>query len=114
MERDRDEQDDQAQRRRPTLGARVDPHEHPHEQVSSQQEMRGHEDVPGVRAQRELEQWREVEDDQATEKDGSGDDRIANNRKVSGVDPVSYTHLRAHETVLDLVCRLLLEKKKKK
>mgnify|MGYP003380436774 CR=1 FL=1 len=24
--------------------------------------------------------------------------------------PVSYTHLRAHETVLDLVCRLLLEK----
>ena len=27
-------------------------------------------------------------------------------------DPVSYTHLRAHETVLDLVCRLLLEKKK--
>ena len=24
---------------------------------------------------------------------------------------VSYTHLRAHETVLDLVCRLLLEKK---
>ena len=27
---------------------------------------------------------------------------------------VSYTHLRAHETVLDLVCRLLLEKKKQK
>ena len=26
------------------------------------------------------------------------------------IDPVSYTHLRAHETVLDLVCRLLLEK----
>ena len=25
---------------------------------------------------------------------------------------VSYTHLRAHETVLDLVCRLLLEKNK--
>ena len=25
--------------------------------------------------------------------------------------PVSYTHLRAHETVLDLVCRILLEKK---
>ena len=30
-----------------------------------------------------------------------------------GAGPVSYTHLRAHETVLDLVCRLLLEKKKK-
>ena len=29
----------------------------------------------------------------------------------SGFVPVSYTHLRAHETVLDLVCRLLLEKK---
>ena len=27
---------------------------------------------------------------------------------------VSYTHLRAHETVLDLVCRLLLEKKTNK
>ena len=30
-----------------------------------------------------------------------------------GIDPVSYTHLRAHETVLDIVCRLLLEKKKR-
>ena len=29
-----------------------------------------------------------------------------------GLIAVSYTHLRAHETVLDLVCRLLLEKKK--
>ena len=34
--------------------------------------------------------------------------------KVSETDPVSYTHLRAHETSLHLVCRLLLEKKKKK
>ena len=31
---------------------------------------------------------------------------------VWGTVAVSYTHLRAHETVLDLVCRLLLEKKK--
>src|SRR5664280_2932361 len=31
-------------------------------------------------------------------------------RKYSqGSRSVSYTHLRAHETVLDLVCRLLLE-----
>ena len=30
-----------------------------------------------------------------------------------GQDPVSYTHLRAHETGRNLVCRLLLEKKKK-
>ena len=28
-------------------------------------------------------------------------------------EAVSYTHLRANETVLDFVCRLLLEKKKK-
>ena len=28
-----------------------------------------------------------------------------------GQRTVSYTHLRAHETVLDIVCRLLLEKK---
>ena len=31
-----------------------------------------------------------------------------------GIYPVSYTPLRAHETVLDLVCRLLLEKKNNK
>ena len=35
-----------------------------------------------------------------------------NNNKID-LTAVSYTHLRAHETVLDLVCRLLLEKKKK-
>src|SRR5450756_3229672 len=36
--------------------------------------------------------------------------------KVRGQDnnSISYTHLRAHETRHDLVCRLLLEKKKKK
>ena len=33
------------------------------------------------------------------------------NTRSSVSRPVSYTHLRAHETVLDLVCRLLLEKK---
>ena len=32
--------------------------------------------------------------------------------KAVGIRTVSYTHLRAHETVLDLVCRLLLAKKK--
>ena len=30
------------------------------------------------------------------------------------IQSVSYTHLRAHETGRNLVCRLLLEKKKKK
>ena len=33
---------------------------------------------------------------------------------MRGFFPVSYTHLRAHETGRNLVCRLLLEKKKKK
>ena len=33
---------------------------------------------------------------------------------AADIESVSYTHLRAHETVLDLVCRLLLEKKKQK
>src|SRR5450756_3049378 len=32
----------------------------------------------------------------------------------AGFMAVSYTHLRAHETRHDLVCRLLLEKKKTK
>src|SRR5450759_5511964 len=31
-------------------------------------------------------------------------------RLAASVSPVSYTHLRAHETRHDLVCRLLLEK----
>src|SRR5665811_1795795 len=40
----------------------------------------------------------------------SGITRIFRHAYAEGVDyvPVSYTHLRAHETVLDLVCRLLL------
>ena len=33
---------------------------------------------------------------------------------LARTEAVSYTHLRAHETVLDLVCRLLLEKKQDK
>src|SRR5665648_367208 len=39
--------------------------------------------------------------------------RNAGGRQPLRHDPVSYTHLRAHETRHDLVCRLLLEKKKK-
>ena len=33
---------------------------------------------------------------------------------AADISPVSYTHLRAHETDSYLVCRLLLEKKKKR
>ena len=37
-------------------------------------------------------------------------DELAASIRAHGIiQPVSYTHLRAHETVLDLVCRLLLE-----
>src|SRR5665648_1210222 len=39
---------------------------------------------------------------------------LANHRRKGRPIPVSYTHLRAHETRHDLVCRLLLEKKKTK
>ena len=34
------------------------------------------------------------------------------NAEAAESGPVSYTHHRAQETVLELVCRLLLEKKK--
>ena len=39
--------------------------------------------------------------------------RMRNKANHDVWEPVSYTHLRAHETVLDLVCRLLLENKHK-
>src|SRR5665811_2413504 len=39
-----------------------------------------------------------------------GQDQPAPSAVVIGAGSVSYTHLRAHETVLDLVCRLLLAK----
>src|SRR5450759_2597498 len=42
-----------------------------------------------------------------------GTDKFENDT-LAGFKSVSYTHLRAHETRHDLVCRLLLEKKKKK
>src|SRR5665648_1260309 len=45
---------------------------------------------------------------------GKGADiKLAENMKEATGIAVSYTHLRAHETRHDLVCRLLLEKKKK-
>ena len=42
---------------------------------------------------------------------GFGARRIFDDDRIEAKS-VSYTHLRAHETVLDLVCRLLLETKK--
>ncbi|GAB5786516.1 hypothetical protein JMUB7526_28760 [Staphylococcus aureus] len=38
------------------------------------------------------------------------DDSVEQAEESKGHLPVSYTHLRAHETCADLVCRLLLEK----
>ena len=54
---------------------------------------------------------------QANEKKAEDQLAATSDQIVAGrgrVAAVSYTHLRAHETVLDLVCRLLLEKKSKK
>eukprot|EP00658_Telonema_sp_P-2_P046058 TRINITY_DN34143_c0_g1_i1.p1 TRINITY_DN34143_c0_g1~~TRINITY_DN34143_c0_g1_i1.p1 ORF type:complete len:113 (+),score=45.94 TRINITY_DN34143_c0_g1_i1:86-424(+) len=42
------------------------------------------------------------------------DDNDAEEESSSSSGTVSYTHLRAHETPEHLVCRLLLEKKKKR
>ena len=36
---------------------------------------------------------------------------LTNDGEFTNFVAVSYTHLRAHETVLDLVCRLLLDNK---
>src|SRR5450756_930011 len=52
-------------------------------------------------------------------KRGSSGNRVGESNGKCGLKPhgywaVSYTHLRAHETRHDLVCRLLLEKKKTK
>ena len=58
-------------------------------------------------------------DDHASLAVGAGARRFRTGAAAGGqqgdadaIKAVSYTHLRAHETVLDLVCRLLLEKKK--
>ena len=40
------------------------------------------------------------------------DIRVIESENINTIGTVSYTHLRAHETKANLVCRLLLEKKK--
>src|SRR5450756_2901995 len=71
-----------------------------------------------VVAVRDLERRVHVADREAQrERRGGGGHElvgVGGHRLGSGLEPVSYTHLRAHETRHDLVCRLLLEKKKKK
>ena len=53
-----------------------------------------------------------VRDANDLEEIGAALDKFKAEKERPTLIPVSYTHLRAHETVLDLVCRLLLEKKK--
>ena len=63
--------------------------------------------------ERELEKWQK-----ANEALRLVNERLKNPQRVeralaqNRLGPVSYTHLRAHETPEHLVCRLLLEKKK--
>ena len=47
-----------------------------------------------------------------TKRGAEGKVKVNYSGNVSFSQPVSYTHLRAHETGRNLVCRLLLEKKK--
>ena len=68
-------------------------------------------DVYKRQARRRME-GREFEDDHADlalEFFEGAEERLLEEREVQ--EAVSYTHLRAHETVLDIVCRLLLEKR---
>eukprot|EP00831_Metopus_contortus_P034580 TRINITY_DN27576_c0_g1_i2.p1 TRINITY_DN27576_c0_g1~~TRINITY_DN27576_c0_g1_i2.p1 ORF type:complete len:133 (-),score=29.58 TRINITY_DN27576_c0_g1_i2:7-405(-) len=57
----------------------------------------------------QLDTYLEVEKKKEIEKQGGSSLPEEEEKSAS---PVSYTHLRAHETSLHLVCRLLLEKKK--
>eukprot|EP00658_Telonema_sp_P-2_P072256 TRINITY_DN6141_c0_g1_i4.p1 TRINITY_DN6141_c0_g1~~TRINITY_DN6141_c0_g1_i4.p1 ORF type:complete len:487 (+),score=116.27 TRINITY_DN6141_c0_g1_i4:275-1735(+) len=76
-------------------------------------EGRKYENIP-----KKMEEWLETffyEDSEIFKATGGSPD-IGGLGEASGwsaVTPVSYTHLRAHETPEHLVCRLLLEKKKK-
>src|SRR5450756_257134 len=62
----------------------------------------------GIRAQETLYKWEFSEQDQG---ELMGMWQWAPPTYNINLIPVSYTHLRAHETRHDLVCRLLLEKK---
>ena len=69
-------------------------------------EPRSRSTMPRPSSQRACRCWRE------TVVSVSGKEQLGLDPKVTGSCAVSYTHLRAHETVLDIVCRLLLETKK--
>src|SRR5664280_3415392 len=48
--------------------------------------------------------WNGKDAPPATNGDGKNNVRVIQSRSGHVIKPVSYTHLRAHETVLDLVC----------
>ena len=76
VERDRREEDEQEDRRRPPGRARVDADEHPREEVSGEEEVGEHEQVARVRREGELEQRRPVERREAAEEEHRRHDRV--------------------------------------
>ncbi len=71
-----------------------------------------HPSVKEIRDYAFVERWSLVEVEFSEGLEVIGYDCFRNCRLLKNAVPGAYTHLRAHETVLDLVCRLLLEKRK--
>ena len=86
VERDRGEQDDEQDRRRPPRRTGVDADEHPREEVAGEEEVGEHEQVARVRREGELEQRRPVERREAAEEEHGGDDRVREHLHGPGVD----------------------------
>ena len=72
--------------------------------------------LAGLRIQVSGYTYHEVKNNQALSEPAHRElpSQLTGSYQASSQGAVSYTHLRAHETVLELVCRLLLEKKKHK
>src|SRR5678815_5535655 len=59
----------------------------------------------------QISQWKRQLLDSGAEVFSHNGNKEAQGQDAQQSEPVSYTHLRAHETPEHLVCRLLLEKK---
>ena len=79
--------------------AGIDADEHPREEVPRHEEVDRHDEVPGVRRQRQLEQTRPVEDDEAHEEEGRGEDRVADDLEVGRVDGAEQQLARSQGAV---------------
>ena len=86
VEGDRREQHDEPQGRAPLRRAGVRADEHPGEEVARDEEVRGHDEVPGVGRQGQVEQVRPVEDDEAHEEERRREDGVADDLEVRRVD----------------------------